>query len=157
MAFSLLAFFLEKRPESRALDAMDLFPQVQPSQKGPIPIGRRSSKIVQKLTPLVHHDHQAPAGTKVLAVLLKVGRQLVDSMRKDGYLNVCRARIPFVNLETADDLHFVSALHALRWRISFFAKIPLEASEARGFDLLGFPEPCRGSWRREPDGIKGKV
>lgn len=63
-------------------------------------------QVIQQAATLADHEEQSAAGAVILVVLLEMRRQLVDALRQEGNLHVCRASVFLVETKILHDLRF---------------------------------------------------
>ena len=59
-------------------------------------------QVVQKSPALADHHQQPSSGAVILLVLLQVIGQMIDALREQRNLDICRTGIPFVKPEIID-------------------------------------------------------
>ena len=99
-------------------------------------------EIIQQTPPLTNHHQQSTPGAVVLLVLLKVLSQMIDPLREQRNLHICRTRVPFVELEIT--YRFRLWFHTFQFSnssksISFSISRQSVVFEAKG--VKHFPDP----------------
>lgn len=78
----------QSMPRADGRQAEGLLADLQPSNDVEIPLRSDSLEVVKKLTPTAHHHEQTAATGKILGMLLEMIREMRNSPRQKGDLNL---------------------------------------------------------------------